>query len=736
MLIQDVLYIVNLAHIHTSPAFYMKSFRRIHLFIVITLVVFGFFIWTLWQNHQQTIATRDQVNHTNDVINKIYNLYVNAKDAQANTRAYVITGDVNYKSQIETIVAQVKKNLDTIARVTNESPVQKNNLAQLRRYVDLRLQIQADEINNREHFLKENNYSNQVRLGSAIMDSLSASLNNMIKEEELLLRERSKKSQDVSMQGLLINAVAIIFAFTILLVLLLQIDKDDQLRRRYQKRINAFLSSTKEGFYLLDKNFKVEMINKSAQQMLQPVTQKFIEVGDRIIDYVPHTNRANLITMFEKILQGESFEYETKSSNPDVDKYYLITAQPVKNLDNEISGISMVFKDIADIVKNREDLIEAKNKAQNAEKAQEDFLANISHEIRTPVNGITGMANLMTHTKLDDQQKEFLSVIQISAEHLMELINDVLDFSKIKSGKITLEQTPFEIRKKIEETVAVLKMRADQKGIALHYRVSDEVPAFVKGDVNRLNQVLINLLSNGIKFTAKGSVSLAVNKKEETADAITLQFIITDTGIGIRKERQVDIFENFVQAEKETATEFGGTGLGLSISKRLVELQGGTIEVNSELGKGAVFSFTIPYLKEEKQQQSSPATNLSEPFPGKKVLVIEDNVMNQMVIRQYLKNLEVYTEVKNNGKLAVDHLAATSDYDLIILDLRMPEMDGFATAAFIRQQLHLSIPIIAFTASALRSEKEKCLAVGMNEYLTKPFRPAELYELLKKYLSN
>ena len=511
--------------------------------------------------------------------------------------------------------------------------------------------------------------------------------------------------------------------------------------RSSEQKMRTLLSSTNEGFFMVDRDYNLILINEPGKIVAQLSTGTTPEVGDNVQNITRSDRREPLINILRRAFQGESSEFEQVFENGKEQRTFLMNYLPVKEGEQVIAAC-VVSKDITDLVKYRAQLIEARRKAERAEKSQEQFLANMSHEIRTPLNGIIGMANLMQNTSMSADQKEFVNIIKYSSDNLLVLINDILDFSKIKAGKLNIELIEFNIWDVVQKAVTALQQKAKEKDLGLLIFFHDDVPRLIKGDPYRLNQILSNLLSNAIKFTSKGYVRIEISCRKSIEGWCNMRFRIKDTGIGIATEKLAMIFESFSQASEDVTRKFGGTGLGLTITKQLVELQGGTIRVESEEGIGTSVTFEIPYEVIEEPLLEPIPDDVIEPsfssiaFPGKRVLVVEDNEINRKVMSYNLEPTGITVTMANEGKEAVRILESGNEFDLIIMDLQMPVMNGFQATVYIRQKLKLVTPIIAMTASALKNEEAKCLQLGMNEYLTKPFAPEELFKLLEKYFDG
>jgi PAS domain S-box-containing protein len=445
--------------------------------------------------------------------------------------------------------------------------------------------------------------------------------------------------------------------------------------------------------------------------------------------------------VFEAVIQSKKLNsWEEKLIRPDgTTEYILRNFYPVMDTAGNVSLVIGYGMDITQMKNIQVELELSRQKTEEIASIKQQFLANMSHEIRTPMNGILGIANIFEKTILDPQQKELLDIIQESAKNLLVIVNDVLDLEKIIAGKIELEKIPFNLADKVHITTESFRFKAKEKNIKLQYQNHLPSNLVVLGDPFRLSQVLNNLISNAVKFTEKGSVTISTKLKEQQDDNLIISFMVNDTGIGIDHDRLEDIFEPFTQAKAEIARRFGGTGLGLSICREMVRMLGGNISLKSEEGNGSRFYFEIPFKLSAAIIPTLKKKLIDTELTKKlRILVAEDVDINQFLIRHILQLWDCRFTLVENGQLAVEALEA-EDYDIVLMDIQMQEMDGIEATRAIRNlpdRRKAAIPVIALTANALRGDFETYIAAGMNDYLPKPFNDTDLYEIILKTLEN
>lgn len=422
----------------------------------------------------------------------------------------------------------------------------------------------------------------------------------------------------------------------------------------------------------------------------------------------------------------------------------LFNGSVYKDEDNLVVGAVVVARDITLQKVLEKKLTEAKVSAEEATsiaekativanesvKSKQQFLSNMSHEIRTPMNAIIGFTKVLLKTELTAKQKEYLTAIKMSGDSLIVLINDILDLAKVDAGKMIFEKTPFKLHLSIKAMLHLFEIKIQEKNLKLVTNYDNNIPDVLIGDPVRLHQIILNLVSNAVKFTQKGTITVNVKLLSETEETVRILFSITDTGIGIKDNKTGKIFENFQQATSGTSRLFGGTGLGLAIVKQLVEAQNGTITLESVLHKGSAFHFQLDFQKTNAEAVLEPEiletnTNIKDIT----ILVVEDMELNQLLMKTLLDDFGFECEIAANGKIAIEKLQDKS-FDIILMDLQMPEMNGFEATQYIRETLQLNIPIIALTADVTTVDVEKCKEVGMNDYIAKPVDERLLYSKL------
>jgi PAS domain S-box-containing protein len=533
--------------------------------------------------------------------------------------------------------------------------------------------------------------------------------------------------------------------------------------KQVNTNVTSLIESTNDAICSIDFNHKIIVVNL-------PFINKFYEQhkinlrkGMDFLQSLPPDKRALWKQQHDQAMKGDKINHEEIITSIDgTKKYFETSLHPIISESGLISGITYFSRDVSMRKEFEGELQKAKEEAERTATSKSQFLATMSHEIRTPLNGLIGMLDLLKTTKLDFKQSEYVDTIQLSGEALLQIINNILDYSKIESDKMEIDSYPFELKKCIEETYDMLYYKAQEKNIDLLYNIEQDIPSVVIGDKTRLRQVLINLVGNAIKFTKEGHIIISISKTNNDGNIIELQFSVKDTGIGITPEQTERLFKDFSQVDISTFRKYGGTGLGLAISSRLIALMDGKIWVKSKPGEGSTFYFTMKtkpsfdpvntdtkisfddneflIFNTEKRNQKkinvkpgAVSTNLSQQIPSD-ILVAEDDEVNQMVIRAHLKRLGYDATIVGDGLEVLDKMA-NKKFDLIFMDVQMPQLDGLETTKEIVKILPSGNrpKIIAMTAFAMEGDKEKCLSAGMDDYISKPVRIEEIQNKIEKW---
>jgi signal transduction histidine kinase/ActR/RegA family two-component response regulator len=509
------------------------------------------------------------------------------------------------------------------------------------------------------------------------------------------------------------------------------------------KLIPVFLNALDEQFFSLDTQGNYLFFNKSHAEMMQNCYGNELHLNLNPLFLISESTDKKIFNdALNKALAGlkETVVHEFGNSKKKKIWFEFIFS-PVFNAKGIQIGVSVVGMDVSKKISLESELRYDKEAALADARAKSAFLSSMSHEIRTPMNAIIGLTELLINKKLDENSSENLKAIRFSANNLLTIINDILDFSKIEAGKFTFEIQAFDFFSVLEELNKSITLSALAKNILYEIQISGSIPKYLKGDAVRLSQILLNLLGNSIKFTQTGKIKLNIDILSENETEIVLEFKVSDTGIGIPKDKLNSIFNSFTQVHSNQRFKSQGTGLGLSITKRLVEMQAGEISVKSTVGKGTTFTFFLSYLK-ATQKDFEKEEGFEEIDFGKfvdlKVLLVEDNKINQLLARQILTSWGVTVELANDGFEAIAKLQRRT-FDIILLDLQMPEIDGFEVARFVRKTLKSpanQIPIVALTADAFTETKIRAKEAGMNDFITKPYQQKDLFRVLRKFSSS
>jgi PAS domain S-box-containing protein len=501
-------------------------------------------------------------------------------------------------------------------------------------------------------------------------------------------------------------------------------------RKKYDTKFQSFLESVPDAIIIVNKEGNIRYSNTQTEMLFGYEKEEII--GNKIEFLMPsrfreahHGHRDGYFTNPKLRKMGEGMQLYATHKN----KSEFPVEISLSKIDAEDGFLVCAsIRDVSNQKRIEKELTEAIIKAENAVKSKQQFLSNMSHEIRTPMNAIIGFTKVILKTDLTPKQKEYLNAIKMSGDTLIVLINDILDLAKVDAGKMVFEKAPFKLSLSISTMLHLFETKIQEKNLELVVKYDSKIPEVLLGDAVRLHQIILNLVSNAVKFTSEGKITVGIRKLTEDSENITLEFSISDTGIGIETDKIDKIFENFQQAHSQTSRIFGGTGLGLAIVKQLVEAQGGSIFVESEVDKGSTFRFVLGFKKANGAVVlDHDITELVDhPVKNIKVLVVEDVELNQLLMKTLLEDFGFKCDIADNGKIAIEKLEKNK-YDIVLMDLQMPVMNGFLATDYIRNTLKSQIPIIALTADVTTVDLHECKAAGMNDYIAKPVDDRKLY---------
>lgn len=503
------------------------------------------------------------------------------------------------------------------------------------------------------------------------------------------------------------------------------------------------MNSVTDFFYAKDLHGRYIGQNKALLELYQHTSENCV-LGKTNVELYPYMDKAVLLQLEEIDIRAAYSPFPII-----VEEYVpsrtgeMLVCESVKcsyrGPDDTILGMICVSRDITSRKQVEMALLKSQAESQAASHAKSAFLANTSHEIRTPLNGVMGMLHLVQQTELTEVQRDYVHKAHEAAEHLLGVVNDILDFSKIEAGKMTLEFAPFSLVDAFSQVIDPVRLSAQQNNIDVIFTLDPLIPQIVLGDAMRLKQVLSNLLGNAVKFTHKGSIRVTCMLLERTPEAVHVSVTVSDTGIGISEQQIGRLFKAFSQGDISRTRQYGGTGLGLAISKELVSLMGGCIKVESRQGEGSTFIFSLffglPTLSEDDADvMPSLPTQPLERLRGQRVLLVEDNLINRLIAHELLEMCSIIVDEAQNGEEAVEKIRQ-NPYDIVLMDIQMPLMDGLTATRIVRKEHRFdSLPIIAMTAHAMKSDYEESLAAGMQEHVTKPIDPDVLYKTLLRWI--
>lgn len=692
------------------------------------------------------------VNLSGIIITRSQDILNDIQDVQSAYRGYIITNDSSFLKSfgISSRILHTRINslkslpmiyrqrllLDSIAGLISDQKEVAYSIIVKRKYVS---------------FLEAWNFLNggdETRL----VNKLRYNVLNFINTEKALQSDKLKKENDSFNMVIYVVITSVLVAVLIIMLTLVYIRKiyqrlvdTEKLLLKSQIRLESILDKLPVGVIIVNTKSNEYHANQKAVTLLD---QQLLSDG-KVFEALDHNytfsgalkdDLRDKLFITHAIHGEENIGFNETTVEVNGQQIPLrVSAIPLYNEKNQLEYAISVFDDISNIKQFENELIEAKKLVEESLKLKESFLSNMSHEIRTPINAILGFAELLGKRDIGTEENEYVRIIRSAGENLLRLLNDILDFSKLESNMMVFEEHPVSIDGILNSICVLYLPKAKSKGITLSYECDNNVPEVVIGDPVRLTQVITNIVGNAIKFTPKGSVLIFAKMIAANEKTSVIEFKIKDSGIGISKDKLSRVFKRFEQAGVETTRLYGGTGLGLSIAKHIVQSQGGEITVTSELGVGSIFSFTMEFanFNEAELNNATPietVTDLSF-LDDLRILLVEDNSLNIKLINGIFLGTNVKIDVAENGSLAVEKVKENF-YDIILMDIELPDMNGYDTTKIIRRELHLELPIIALTAHVLAGEKDRCLEAGMNDYLTKPVNTRQLFEKISALVAR
>lgn len=723
--------------------------------ILISLILMMGFGYMNFVRKEETFGW---VSHTLDVINELQEFETLIQETASNNRALVITDQDVYRIRVRELGPLLAASVAKIDQKTKDNSEQQRNVGRL----DETVQNLVTYSNAAIKLLAEGKKSEVIEMvrqgrGQLLLEKISEIIKTMRSEEKLLLEKRMKELRSAENSTSLVIFAVSLLSFFFLILGFFTLRKQLTRRLKIQADLNqlaqiqkTILESAAFALIAVDKDGKINLFNPAAEKLLGYREDEVMGKLPSIFhDPTEVAKMADLLSQefSETVPVGmDVFTFRARRGLVESDQWTYIrkdgkklpvklTVSALRDENDEISGFLGIAYDIAKQIEFEDAIVEAKDTALSANKAKSEFLANMSHEIRTPMNAIMGMAELLKETELDDDQRKYVEIFGRAGESLLNIINDILDLSKIEAGHFELDKSPFSLCAVIEKSVELMALKAHQKQLELAVDISEDLPDHFVGDGNRIRQILLNLLGNAVKFTRRGEILLSVKPGMRLDEKLEIIFEIQDTGIGMTPEQLQKLFDRFAQADSSITKEFGGTGLGLSITKKLVELMHGKVDVQSTYGIGTRFIVSVVLDKDQSFSEETPEMELK----GDRVLVVDDSRTNRMILRKMLESREALVTEAESGERAVELVRDYSEkgipFNLILLDCRMPGMDGFDVASAIRKDPALQGPLLLMLTSDNRpGDLARSRDLGFRSYLIKPIMKKDLFAAIQKSL--